>query len=117
MPKFDSGAAIGYLQERFGGFIRSIPTDLNTGVAPIQVAQFSGERVSLIFVNLSANEIYLALTANPTAARGIRLAPLGGMVALNLPEDGILACEDWWALATGANSALYRIEVVREGRT
>lgn len=82
----------------------------SVGVAAERIAINNPMRASLLVINMSANTIYLALTPNVSATQGIILAPNGGSVLFQWDRDFELVTEEWWALATGAASAIYTLE-------
>jgi len=84
------------------------------GAAALVVFQNNPDRVALVFVNLSANPIYLGLTNLVTAANGIYVAPNGGAVTLYWQEDFQMVGWAWWCIAPAGASACYSLEVVGE---
>lgn len=108
------GAALDYLQRRFAGFLRERETEPSIGTAVSVAVPGSSERVSLLVVNLSANTVYLGTSPNVSSTRGIRLAPNGGLISMSIDEDSLLPTLQWYAIATGAASALYVLAIQRE---
>lgn len=84
------------------------------GLAAIPVALNHPDRVAITFVNLSANIIYISPLPAPAAAAGIRLDPNGGWRSLIWDEDFELVSSPWWAIATGAASAFFSLEMIGE---
>lgn len=82
------------------------------GLAAIPVARNHPDRVAIIFVNLSANLIYIAPNPLVSAVTGIRLEANGGWRSFVWDEDFELVSHDWYAIATGAASAFYSLEEV-----
>lgn len=107
------GAALDYLQRRFGGFLREVSDVPSIGTAVIVGVPSDSERMQLTFMNLSANVIYLHPRSNVSATNGLILA-VGGLISLSVEEDGLMPTLQWWAIATGAASNLYWLGVRRE---
>lgn len=82
------------------------------GVAAEQIAIGSPQRASLLFVNLSANVMYVSPDQEAAATHGIRLAPNGGTVAMIWDRDLELVTEEWWGIAGGANSDIFVLESI-----
>lgn len=108
------GAVYAFLAERFGGSVRSEKTTQTVDTTRSVVAQRDPERVSITFVNLSADAIYVVPGPDVTTTHGIRLDSLGGFLSLNVREDMILPSDEWTAVAAVAGSSLLVITVRRE---
>lgn len=108
------GAVMRYLNTMFGGFFRTVPTVVSVGTSVTQLVAFDSERTSLTIVNLSSNDVYVGPEEGVSATRGIRLAPSGGLLGVNVFQDTTLPMEGWWAVATGASSSVYVIAARRE---
>jgi hypothetical protein len=92
----------------------------NTRINPlVNAAQITATRVfnnnprrlSFLFVNLSANAVYLTPDNQPSATRGIYLAPGGGLASALWSEDFELVTREWFAIAVGGVSSVYCMEV------
>lgn len=70
------------------------------------------KRLGFVFVNLSANTIYVAPDTDAAADHGILLAANGGSVNMSWREDFNLCALNWYGLATGANSDFFAIEII-----
>lgn len=112
--KFSRGATSDWLAKKFGGLMRDTQTVVSVGLTTVSVLGFDPERVSVIFVNLGASEVFLSPGQGASTTRGIRLAANGGLVAFNVDEDGTIPCSDWTAISTGAGNNLYVCLVARE---
>lgn len=77
-----------------------------------QVVKNNPNRVGLTLVNISANGIYISSEADMLTTQGIYLVPNGGTVVLKWDTDFSIVGYDWYAIATGAASALNIIENV-----
>jgi len=104
------------LEKRFGIRTRSVPNPLvaAVGVAAIQVLRNNPDRVGFIFLNLSVNIIYLSPLPTVAVNAGIQLAAGGGGVAMVWDTDFELISQQWFAIATGAASAIYVLEIIGE---
>lgn len=113
---FSRGAAADFLAERFGGSLREVSSVVVVGLAAGQLLPADNERIQVSFVNLGANDVFIDMTGAPSATRGIRLGPNGGLVSFNLEQDGLLPTLEWNAIATGAGNNVYAFGVRRETR-
>jgi len=84
------------------------------GVAAIPVLLNHPDRVGFVMLNLSANIIYISPLPNVALLVGIRLDANGGMVGMVWDEDFELVSHDWYAIATGAASQVFILEVIGE---
>jgi len=108
------GVLANLLKKRLGIETRNqeSPVGAVVGVASAQLLPSNPDRVALVIVNLSANIIYLSPRDPAAAAAGIRLDANGGWRALIWDEDMELVAHDWYALATGAGSAIFWSEQI-----
>ncbi len=75
------------------------------GIASGQLLPPNGARTSILFINDSANVIYLSKAGPAVLNRGIRLNPLGG--SYSEPDNvGRTHLGEWYAIATAAGSIL-----------
>lgn len=102
------------LMERFKVKTRAVenPKITSLGVTAQQVLGNNPDRLAFIVQNLSANVIYLSLKNDVSSSKGIRLAANGGSFSCIWDEDFQMTGWAWWAVATGASSAVYAIEVL-----
>lgn len=107
------GAALDYLQGRFGGFLREVSATPSIGTSVAVAAPSDPERLQLTFMNLSANIIYLHPRSSVSATNGLIL-PVGGFLSMDVINDGLFPTLQWYALASGAASVLYYLGVRRE---
>lgn len=82
------------------------------GLAVSVAARQAPNRLSLAFVNLSANVIYLSPHGAPSATHGFRLAPSGGTATAWWREDTHLVAAEWRMIATGAGSDILVVETL-----
>jgi len=102
------------LHERLGIQTRNAESPVGSvvGVASALLLPNNPDRVGLVIVNLSANIIYISPRDPAAAAAGIRLDANGGWRSLIWDEDMELVAHDWYAIATGALSAIFWSEQI-----
>jgi len=103
------------LEERFKVRTRAVENPsgiILLGVAAQIILANNPNRLAWIAVNLSANIIYVALSNQVAATHGIRLNANGGTASMVWDEDFQMTAWGIWAVASGAASALYVLEVV-----
>lgn len=83
------------------------------GVDPVEVAQQDPNRVVLLFVNMSANTIYLSPQKDVSPTRGIFVDANGGFVLLKKEEDFSLCTNRLWAVGVAPALEIYVLEVIR----
>lgn len=93
---FARGAAFEYLEKFFRGLFVSHRDTVTVGTTPVEILQADVERVSLIIVNLGADDVYITPDNRPSATRGIRLLASGGAFTCNIFQDGSLPTAEWW---------------------
>ena len=82
------------------------------GVTTQEVAPHAPSRLSLLVVNLSANDIYVGFDRDVSTSKGIRLTPNGGVFSLQYDVDFDAVGYALYGLASGAASAVYVIEIL-----
>lgn len=65
-------------------------------------------------INLSVNTIYLSPLPTVALLAGIRLDPNGGAVSISWDVDFELVSAGWYAISTGAASAVIILETIGE---
>lgn len=115
--KFSAGAALDWLESRFGGPLREEEIDAAPGTTSIQAAPRDFERVSLTFVNLGTTTLFVRPGGLATTASGFRLGSSGGLISLSILEDGLLPCLEWSVVGDAAGGDLYTLICRRESRT
>ena len=113
MPKRLLGAVARLVEREYGGAVAETEAVETVGTTSAAVTRNDPERPVLVFVNLSANTIFLGFDASVSSARGIRLAANGGALAMNARDDLTLPTRRWFAVATAAASNLYVLSVRR----
>jgi hypothetical protein len=86
------------------------------GAASIPIALAHPDRVALIFINLSANLVYIRPSPGAAAATGIVLAANGGWRSFVWDEDWELVGSLWHGIAPAGASAIYVLEMIGEGK-
>lgn len=100
------------LQERYGLRVtsRESPDDYEVDNAIELIVPMNPRRMSLIMINLSANNVWVAPDTYVGADHGIQLVPNGGTFILNYREDLTLASHAWYGFAAADNSDFYWLE-------
>lgn len=83
---------------------------LTVGVDVVQVAKNNPNRLAGLFINTSANLIYLNVTPDVTATNGILLLPNGGAFNTKSWEDYGFTGFPFYATASAADSSLTFVE-------
>jgi len=84
----------------------------SVGITVSQLLPNNPNRLAWMLVNLSANDLYIAFERDVSVNKGIYLSPTGGSVKFLWSEDFELVGYEVYAIATGATSAIYLVEVV-----
>lgn len=113
MIKGLEGAAAEFLRERYAGELTERETTTTVGTAVSTVVESNPDRLGLLILNLSNNNVFVAIENNPSATNGIRLGANGGSVAFNVTDDGMIQTRAMFALADGAGSTVYVLELTR----
>ena len=103
--------------KRFGFPTRAVenPVSDEIGTSAEPVLKNNPDRVFWLIVNLSTNVVYVALARDVGATKGIRLDSNGGWVSMSVEEDGEAVGYEVFAVATGAASAIYVLEMEKSG--
>jgi len=88
------------------------PVTNSVGAAATRVLGNNPNRLAWVFINLSANTIYLEFSRDVGAARGILVSPNGGSAMMVWNEDFELTGYEVWGLAPAGASTCYVLEVV-----
>ena len=79
----------------------------NIDIAVKTILKADGGRVGFIFLNLSANTMYLRPKETPTSSAGIPVDANGGSIVSIFRDDLTLPSKEWKAIAAADNSAFY----------
>jgi len=107
------GAAAEFLRERYAGELTERENTKTVGTAVSEVVESNPDRLGLLILNLSNNNVFVSIENNPSATNGIRLGANGGSVAFNVTDDGMIQTRAMSALADGAGSTVYVLELTR----
>jgi len=101
-----------YVEKELGFLTRAIenPVTNVVGTSAVEILRANPDRFQWLIVNLSANTIYVAFDKDVSSSKGILLEPNGGFASMHAREDGEAVTYPVWAIATGADSAIYVIE-------
>lgn len=108
------GAARRYTEQVLGGPIVELESNPTQGVAAASLLLGNADRVGLLFVNLGANDVFIAVSAAVATTFGIRLTANGGNASFIVTEDFTLPTRQWFGIASGGSSDVYILEVVRQ---
>lgn len=103
-----------YLEKEYGVKLTGVRPALleEIGTASAVVFKHNPNRIMYVLVNLSANIVYGAYSGAVSATHGIRLNASGGLLSSSIKDDAALTQKEFHIVATGANSAIFGIEVV-----
>lgn len=82
------------------------PMVTSVGVTAVQILPNNPDRVAGLFVNTSANVIYIKPSPDVSTTNGIVLPPSGGTASMLWKEDFNLVGMAWYAVASGAASSI-----------
>lgn len=104
------------IEQKFGVKTRPIenPVTTTVGATAEQILKNNPDRLGFTMINLSANDIYIAISKDVATTKGIYIAPNGGSVSMYYEEDFELVGYEWHAIASGAGSNIYILEVEAE---
>ena len=106
----------GLLLEQFKVKTRAVENPLLTALGTSALLVFSNNpnRLAWIFINLSANTVYLGLGNDVGTAKGVLIAPNGGSATMIWSEDFQMTGWAIWGIAPAGASNCYSIEVVTQ---
>ena len=89
------------------------PTSFATvGTSAVELMNQNPQRVSFVFINLSANDMYIAPNETVASTTGILVSKSGGQASAMWKEDLVLPALKWSVIATGSSSAYILLEVI-----
>jgi hypothetical protein len=80
------------------------------GVSVVEILSSNPNRVSILIVNLSLNNLYISPQNDVSATKGIYIAPSGGAITLQWDRDFELVSQPFFAIASGAASDVFILE-------
>jgi len=97
---------------RFGAPVNPVinKTTSSIGVTSSRLMINDPDRLGFLVVNLSVNDLYIMVDQNVGATRGIKAGPNGGSVSVVWFEDFEICAWEWFAVASGAASAVLVVE-------
>jgi len=91
---------------------RDQPENTSIGVASLLIARSDPNRLALVVINLSANNVFLRPKQAASVTNGIRINADGGSMSIAMDTDFELSTFDWFAIASAAASAIYVLETL-----
>jgi len=112
------GAAQAYVEGEFGGPVteKDVTKALSAGVIT-KLVDNNPDRLGLTIINLGSGDAYTAFNNEPSDTNGIYLAQTGGFLSMDVRNDQMLPCREWYAIAPTAITTLYIIEIFRYALT
>jgi len=107
------------IEKRFGMVTRATRNPLvdEMMTATLRLLPNNPNRLGWMAVNLSANNIFLALDPEVSAAHGVLLTPNGGALSMIYEEDFEATCWAVYGMAAANNSDIFVIEVLIDRST
>lgn len=101
----------------FGGpVVARVNRELSSvGKTAARFLRLDADRVGATIVNLSAAKMYVGPFQNPSATMGELVGPNGGQRVIRWYEDFLTVGDEWFVVASAANSALYVMELIAQG--
>ena len=95
-----------FITSRYGvrSRARTNPVTSSVGTTAKEIAKENHDRLAIVVINLSANDLYVAFDNQVSSSRGIYLTPTGGSLSLLAEEDLELTGYRLWAVASAANA-------------
>lgn len=108
------GAVAEFVAKRFGGIFSERTSTTSVGVAVGSLVGNDPERIVLVVFNLSVNTVHLGFDADVSSSNGILIAASGGSMTMNVLDDATLVGREIFAVAAGAASNVYALELRRD---
>jgi len=102
------------IEKRFGMVTRAQANPLvdEVDIALTRILPNNPNRLAWIILNLSANNVFISLDTDTSAAHGILLTPNGGSATMIYEEDFEATCWEVFGVAAANNSDVFALEVV-----
>lgn len=102
------------IEKRFGMVTRAQANPLvdECMIARTRVLPNNPNRLAWIILNLSGNNVFIALDIDVADTHGILLTPNGGSATMIYEEDFEATCWEVFGVAAGDNSDIFVLEVV-----
>ena len=103
------------IERRFGVKTRAVVGTVNS-VAALgdEIARANPDRLALIIINISLNNVIVAFDKLVSVGRGILLAPTGGNLVLTVEDDFELVGYAVYAAASAYPSIIFVLEIEAE---
>ena len=82
------------------------------GTTATQIMRQNPNRFAFTVINLSTNTLYINTRSTVSSTDGIRVSASGGSAFFEWRLDGELPSREWFAIATGASSAIWVLTLV-----
>lgn len=107
------------IQKRFGMVTRAQANPLveECDIARTRILPNNPNRLAWIILNLSANNVFIALDKEVADTHGILLTPNGGSATMIYEEDFEATCWEVFGSASADNSDIFALEVVIDRST
>jgi len=79
---------------------------------PLRLFTNNPNRVALLVVNLSANDLYLLWRESVSSTNGMLLTPNGGVLNAIYKEWMHLVGYEWWCVGSAGSTDLFSMELV-----
>lgn len=99
------------IEQQFGVQTDTSIVSVSVGTTAIQLAPNNPNRVGLVIMNLSGNDVYISPFSGVSSTNGLKLATSGGSITLNWQYDLTFCGYGFQAVASGANSSVLVLEV------
>lgn len=107
------------IEKRFGIVTRAQANPLveEVDIARTRILPNNPNRLAWIIINLSPNNIFIALDMAVAASHGVLLTPSGGSATMIYEEDFEATCWEVFGIAAANNSDVFALEVVIDRST
>lgn len=100
-------AAQNYLAATYGGQFAETAAVVTAGAVVSILRDLSADAIAMTVSNLSANPVFIGLDNAVSANQGFLVAANGGILSINVREDGLLPARRWFCIApAGASNVL-----------
>ena len=114
MDRFPAfGAAREFIAQQVGGPTSEAEANVATAAAAVSLCGNDPDAVALVFVNIGANNVFVALTQGVVGGNGIFLQANGGIASMNVINDYTLPTREWFAVSPSGASTVYVLRVRR----
>lgn len=107
------------IEKRFGMVTRAQSNVLvnEVDIAVTRILPNNPNRLAWIIINLSGNNVFIALDMGVSAAHGILLTANGGGASMIYEEDFEATCWEVWGMSTANNQDIHALEVLIDRST